>query len=172
MNSTTTTPSGETDPITTQLTTLLALLSLLACSILATLAIALILALTGTLNHLMYLFNISIGIDKDETFTPEMLKFLFDMDVLTAVCIGIELGPGYRDLGVEDWRLESLCRIGWLVVVAVPQGFIEGRIVCRGLKQGREWLDGWEGYTKNGGLGGVADGKIEMATENKTLAEV
>jgi hypothetical protein len=162
----------------TSLPTLIALLSLLisntlyeilACSIVATLTISIILAFTATLDYLLSKLDIE---DKDVPITPDLLEFLLNDDMLVAFCIGPNFGIGYKDLGIQDWGFESLCRIGGLVVVVVPKGFIERRIVCRVLRQGREWLDGWEGYTKNGGLGGVADGKIEMATENKTLAEV
>jgi hypothetical protein len=142
---------------------------ILACSIVATLTIALILALTATLDYLLSKLDIE---DKDVPITPDLLEFLLNDDMLVAFCIGPNFGIGYKDLGIQDWGFESLCRIGGLVVVVVPKGFIERRIVCRVLRQGREWLDGWEGYTKNGGLGGVADGKTEMETEKKTLAEV
>jgi hypothetical protein len=101
-----------------------------------------------------------------------LLEFLLNNDMLVAFCIGPNLDIGYKDLGIEGFGMESLCRIGGLVVVVVLKGYIEGRITCAVLKEGREWLDGWEGYTKNGGLGGVADGKTEMATETKTLADV
>jgi hypothetical protein len=177
INLTTTTPLGETKTITTQLTTLLALLiqlfllipnilhDILSESIAYTIVIALIFALTSTLDHLMYLFGISIG-DKDETFTSVFSEFLFDMDILTAICIGIRLGPGYRDLGIEDFGIKSLYSIGLLLLVVVPKGFIEGKITRMLLKQGAELLQSWKGDRRRE----IAEGDVYSIAEKQEEA--
>lgn len=56
----------------------------------------------------------------------------------TAICIGPELGYSFKALELGIFSIEGLCKVGLLLAVVVPKGYVEGRIVymvvTRGVK--------------------------------------
>jgi hypothetical protein len=64
----------------------------------------------------------------------------------------------------------EFCRIGGLVLVVVPKGFIEGRIVFEVLGQGGKVLQRLKEYTRSDNADGDEHGITEKQEEMEMLA--
>ena len=85
----------------------------------------------------------------------------------TAVCMGLDFGPRVKALGLDKLGIENLCKVGLLLIVMVPKGYIERRIVYVVVNRGLSLLKGWMGLREADGDVGDAGAKVDKGEEEE-----